>query len=139
MFCELWYKSRILCRRNCLLERKIYFSTVSSSFFRVFSAQHSCSLLQTRCKTEPVCIPSYKLCDGDVDCKDRSDEDRCVVAKKRCNVNEFKCLSDLTCIPLSARCNQRKDCDDGSDEAKCSKIHIIIIIFKSYNGCFTVN
>ena len=79
-----------------------------------------------------MCIPSYKLCDGDVDCKNGSDEDRCVVAKKRCNVNEFKCVSDQACIPLSARCNQRKDCDDGSDEAKCSKIYTVVL--KSYSA-----
>ena len=101
---------------------------VRLNVFRLFSAQHSCSLLQTRCKTDPVCIPSYKVCDGDVDCKDGSDESQCV-KKRACNVTEFKCLSNLTCVPLSARCNQRRDCPDGSDEFKCSKIFIMIFVF----------
>ncbi|CAB4016149.1 prolow-density lipo receptor-related 1, partial [Paramuricea clavata] len=82
-------------------------------------AQHSCSLLQTRCKNDSVCIPSYMVCDGVADCPDRSDEDHCT-KKRSCNESDFKCLDGLTCVPLTSRCDQKRDCADGSDEDKCS-------------------
>ena len=93
------------------------FSSLSSSI----PAQHSCSLLQTRCEKDPVCIPTYKVCDGDNDCPDKSDESRCI-KERTCKETDFKCLDGSTCVPRAARCDQRRDCPDGSDEAKCSKI-----------------
>ena len=93
-------------------------------FFLQFSAQHSCSLLQTRCKNDSVCIPSYMVCDSVADCPDRSDEDHCT-KKRSCNETDFKCLDGLTCVPLTSRCDQKRDCADGSDEDKCSKIFLL--------------
>ena len=100
--------------------------------FLQFSVQHSCSLLQTRCKNAPVCIPSYKICDGDEDCPGKSDENDCI-KKRSCNETEFKCLDGLTCVPQTARCNQRRDCPDGSDETKCSKISLLFKVQPTLN------
>nr|CAB3263508.1 LRP5/6 low-density lipoprotein receptor-related protein 6 [Phallusia mammillata] len=56
------------------------------------------------------CVPKDARCNGQIDCRDSSDEIHC-----DCLENEFECASG-ECIPLSKKCNQKKDCSDGSDE-----------------------
>ncbi|XP_057639564.1 low-density lipoprotein receptor-related protein 8 isoform X5 [Chionomys nivalis] len=63
------------------------------------------------------CIHLGWRCDGDRDCKDKSDEADCSPPGP-CNENEFQC-GDGTCVLAIKRCNQEHDCPDGSDEASC--------------------
>ncbi|XP_029395605.1 low-density lipoprotein receptor-related protein 8 isoform X3 [Mus pahari] len=63
------------------------------------------------------CIHLGWRCDGDRDCKDKSDEADCS-APGPCLENEFQC-GDGTCVLAIKRCNQERDCPDGSDEAGC--------------------
>ncbi|XP_029332414.1 low-density lipoprotein receptor-related protein 8 isoform X4 [Mus caroli] len=63
------------------------------------------------------CIHLGWRCDGDRDCKDKSDEADCS-APGPCRENEFQC-GDGTCVLAIKRCNQERDCPDGSDEAGC--------------------
>eukprot|EP00073_Rattus_norvegicus_P036486 XP_008762164.1 PREDICTED: low-density lipoprotein receptor-related protein 8 isoform X5 [Rattus norvegicus] len=63
------------------------------------------------------CIHLGWRCDGDRDCKDKSDEADCS-APGPCRENDFQC-GDGTCILAIKRCNQERDCLDGSDEAGC--------------------
>ncbi|XP_031233956.1 low-density lipoprotein receptor-related protein 8 isoform X4 [Mastomys coucha] len=63
------------------------------------------------------CIHLGWRCDGDRDCKDKSDEADCS-APGPCLENEFQC-GDGTCVLAIKRCNQERDCLDGSDEAGC--------------------
>ncbi|XP_051044346.1 low-density lipoprotein receptor-related protein 8 isoform X5 [Phodopus roborovskii] len=63
------------------------------------------------------CIHLGWRCDGDRDCKDKSDEADCS-APGPCNENDFQC-GDGTCVLAIKRCNQEHDCPDGSDEAGC--------------------
>ncbi|XP_031233960.1 low-density lipoprotein receptor-related protein 8 isoform X8 [Mastomys coucha] len=62
------------------------------------------------------CIHLGWRCDGDRDCKDKSDEADC--SPGPCLENEFQC-GDGTCVLAIKRCNQERDCLDGSDEAGC--------------------
>ncbi|XP_012970409.1 low-density lipoprotein receptor-related protein 8 isoform X8 [Mesocricetus auratus] len=63
------------------------------------------------------CIHLGWRCDGDRDCKDKSDEADCS-ASGPCSENDFQC-GDGTCVLAIKRCNQEHDCPDGSDEAGC--------------------
>ncbi|XP_052032891.1 low-density lipoprotein receptor-related protein 8 isoform X4 [Apodemus sylvaticus] len=63
------------------------------------------------------CIHLGWRCDGDRDCKDKSDEADCS-APGPCRENEFQC-GDGTCVLTIKRCDQDRDCPDGSDEAGC--------------------
>ncbi|XP_076420786.1 low-density lipoprotein receptor-related protein 8 isoform X8 [Peromyscus maniculatus bairdii] len=63
------------------------------------------------------CIHLGWRCDGDRDCKDKSDEADCS-APGPCSENEFPC-GDGTCVLAIKRCNLELDCPDGSDEAGC--------------------
>ncbi|NP_001414383.1 low-density lipoprotein receptor-related protein 8 precursor [Rattus norvegicus] len=65
------------------------------------------------------CIHLGWRCDGDRDCKDKSDEADC--SPGPCRENDFQC-GDGTCILAIKRCNQERDCLDGSDEAGCLQV-----------------
>ncbi|XP_012970405.1 low-density lipoprotein receptor-related protein 8 isoform X3 [Mesocricetus auratus] len=66
------------------------------------------------------CIHLGWRCDGDRDCKDKSDEADCS-ASGPCSENDFQC-GDGTCVLAIKRCNQEHDCPDGSDEAGCLQV-----------------
>ncbi|XP_007976891.2 low-density lipoprotein receptor-related protein 8 isoform X3 [Chlorocebus sabaeus] len=65
------------------------------------------------------CVHLGWRCDGDRDCKDKSDEADCPLGT--CHGNEFQC-GDGTCVLAIKRCNQEQDCPDGSDEAGCLQV-----------------
>uniref|UniRef100_A0A8D2AHX3 Low-density lipoprotein receptor-related protein 8 n=1 Tax=Sciurus vulgaris TaxID=55149 RepID=A0A8D2AHX3_SCIVU len=80
------------------------------------SAPAACSpTAQFACRSGE-CIHLGWRCDGDRDCKDKSDEADCLLGT--CRGDEFQC-GDGTCVLAIKRCNQEQDCPDGSDEAGC--------------------
>lgn len=73
-----------------------------------------CATNQFACSSGAnLCIPLAWKCDGEVDCKDGSDEALCASC-----LSGFSCLSG-ECISLDLQCNGQKDCRDGSDEKGC--------------------
>ncbi|XP_032321570.1 low-density lipoprotein receptor isoform X3 [Camelus ferus] len=79
---------------------------------------HPCSALEFHCRSSE-CIHSSWHCDGDPDCKDKSDEENC--AKATCRPDEFQC-SDGACIHGSRQCDREYDCKDLSDELGCINV-----------------
>ncbi|XP_016359176.1 suppressor of tumorigenicity 14 protein homolog isoform X1 [Sinocyclocheilus anshuiensis] len=68
-----------------------------------------------------ICLPKASVCDGIVDCKDRSDELNCTRAfSKGCSPSSFKCASGKCLSKINPECDGIKDCKDGSDELRCS-------------------
>ncbi|XP_054390649.1 low-density lipoprotein receptor-related protein 8 isoform X6 [Pongo abelii] len=80
------------------------------------SAPAACATaVQFACRSGE-CVHLGWRCDGDRDCKDKSDEANCPLGT--CRGDEFQC-GDGTCVLAIKRCNQEQDCPDGSDEAGC--------------------
>lgn len=66
------------------------------------------------------CIPKSKICNGENDCGDNSDEQACAKSS-RCEPNEFKCRNNK-CILKTWRCDGEQDCLDNSDEESCTTL-----------------
>ncbi|XP_054940593.1 low-density lipoprotein receptor-related protein 8 isoform X10 [Physeter macrocephalus] len=83
---------------------------------RATSAPAACAAAAQFACRSGECVHLGWRCDGDRDCKDKSDEADCPLGT--CRGDEFQC-GDGTCVPAIKRCNQEQDCPDRSDEAGC--------------------
>ncbi|XP_029085904.1 low-density lipoprotein receptor-related protein 8 isoform X2 [Monodon monoceros] len=83
---------------------------------RATSAPAACAAASQFACRSGECVHLGWRCDGDRDCKDKSDEADCPLGT--CRGDEFRC-GDGTCVPAVKRCNQEQDCPDRSDEAGC--------------------
>uniref|UniRef100_A0A3B5LQS5 Uncharacterized protein n=1 Tax=Xiphophorus couchianus TaxID=32473 RepID=A0A3B5LQS5_9TELE len=86
------------------------FSEVLLQFFK------SSTKYQFQCTHGRKCIERSKVCDGEPQCQDRSDELDCAKRMEGC---AHLCDENSRCVPDSFLCDGERDCSDGSDEATC--------------------
>jgi len=70
------------------------------------------------CASGGTCISQTRVCDGENDCADNSDEAGCSICQKE----RYRCPISSKCIPKSKFCDGTRDCPDGEDElsSNCS-------------------
>lgn len=74
-----------------------------------------CPPKEFQCRNGMCVAPSF-VCDGDDDCGDNSDEEKCTsVPASTCSPQEFRC-NNSECIPALWSCDGDPDCRDKSDE-----------------------
>ncbi|XP_027657493.2 very low-density lipoprotein receptor-like [Falco cherrug] len=77
----------------------------------------SCPRTHVPCHDGTECVAQEYVCDGEKDCADGSDEDRCA---QLCDTpGAFHCASGATCIEARERCDGTPQCPDASDETGC--------------------
>uniref|UniRef100_A0A4W5PE74 Low density lipoprotein receptor-related protein 8, apolipoprotein e receptor n=1 Tax=Hucho hucho TaxID=62062 RepID=A0A4W5PE74_9TELE len=79
----------------------------------------ACPAKDFQCRNRKCVAPIF-VCDGDDDCGDGSDEEKCSIPT--CGPHEFRC-NDSECIPTLWSCDGDPDCGDKSDESmeRCSR------------------
>ncbi|XP_058499022.1 basement membrane-specific heparan sulfate proteoglycan core protein isoform X3 [Solea solea] len=91
-------------------------TTIAKKPVRPPSPPGPCRADQATCQSGE-CIPRDYVCDGERDCSDGSDENRCGTPSP-CEPNEFKCKNGRCALKLW-RCDGDNDCEDNSDETDC--------------------
>lgn len=87
---------------------------------------------QYKCAGSGKCIPLVHVCDGDRDCEDGSDEQKC--DSNTCAPNHIRCGSGR-CILQTWVCDGEKDCPSGEDEpASCTQRTCDPTYFKCANN-----
>ncbi|MGO0309318.1 LDL receptor domain-containing protein [Endozoicomonas acroporae] len=85
------------------------------------AAQEVCSELGRFVCNNGECIRPKFRCDGQKNCKDRSDEKNYTQDECNSNFGLFLC-NNGDCIPYDYKCDGEDNCDDRSDEWACSNL-----------------
>lgn len=72
------------------------------------------------CKSGNLLNGIEKVCNGQADCYDGSDEVAELCARTLCPPEYFRCHYGA-CVPRSKKCNGIRDCVDSSDETNCGR------------------
>ncbi len=87
----------------------------------------SCRDKYWECKDRNKCIKETLLCDGKVDCYDKSDEVHLFCKEYTCLPGYTKCANNHQCVKKVDICDGEDDCNDGSDElcnSDCLRIQL---------------
>ena len=71
-------------------------------------------LIDLQLSLSAICLPTFKMCDGDYNLNSGLDEENC--AEWTCAEGYRKCDDNLRCIPEWKFCDWAYDCLDDSDE-----------------------
>lgn len=128
--CQWWTRNELQGRRRkwtCWMPVSAKFTVKSWKLLKISS------LDKHRCRSGE-CIDHEKVCDGNVDCQDGSDEEEGICLKIHCP-RGFRCRYGA-CVSKDARCNTIVDCADGSDEDEllCGTHYDLLLVKANATG-----
>ncbi|KAF4521097.1 hypothetical protein B566_EDAN009052 [Ephemera danica] len=92
-----------------------------------------CSAYQFLC-SNGQCVDLFMRCDGERDCIDGSDEDKCGTRLNVSKTMNFRCKESGQTVPLAFRCNGDKNCKDHTDERDCATGVCNVHMYRCANG-----
>ncbi|XP_070183011.1 low-density lipoprotein receptor-related protein 1-like [Littorina saxatilis] len=129
------YKNRFGCEQICNVDKEGQPQCSCSKGQKLLSDDRRCvheSVKSGECTADSFvcldktsCVPFNTTCDGEVNCKDASDESMEYCKTRSCPSPYFQCLGKgfvdnaHLCIERSRVCDGQLDCQDGADEKDC--------------------
>ena len=97
-------------------------------FFAIMNVNAVCPSNYLNCGPGDLCLAPVFVCDGELDCINGRDEEKCHIDNDHfsnitCPEDSFHCTGSSFCLPERWRCDGHRDCKFDDDELNCKSLN----------------